>query len=228
MIFPRPLLVRGKRRAKHSPRVYFDPDYRQRQAQQSRSRSCKSFGHGGDNCHSNPLARCLIHLLAAQMKIKPPGLTYGAVGAVILIAAIWLFHSNDLGLTGFDVLMGGRSELEELRTNTKVAADFFLAQHKTLLVGESDKKSELALDYSQTSKIRSLGYRSSFYYYCWDVYLPYSLRMNSRDMGTVIVQLSDATPNHHHDPKKFCVIRAGQPPLVGQSGMLVSGDRLWV
>jgi hypothetical protein len=146
--------------------------------------------------------------LAAQMKIKRLGLFCGAVGVVILIAAIWLFHPNDLGLTGFDVLLGGRPEPEALRTNTKAAADLFLAQHKTQLMGESDKNYELALDYSKSSKIRSLGYRSSFYYYCWDVYLPYSLRTDASDNGIVIVQLSDAIPDHRHDPQTFHVIRA--------------------
>ena len=142
------------------------------------------------------------------MKIKRFGLICGALGVVISIPAIWLFHPNDLGLTGFDVLVGGRPELETLRSNTKAAADVFLTQHKTQLIGESDRTSELALDYSKTSKIRSLGYRSSFYYYCWDVYLPYSLRTDATDNGIVIVQLSDAVSAHRHNLQTFQVIRA--------------------
>jgi len=147
-------------------------------------------------------------MLAAHIRIKRLGLICGALGVVILITAIWLFHPNDLGLTGFDVLLGGRPELKELRTNTKAAADAFIAQHKAQLTGESDKKYELALDYSKSSKIRSLGYRSSFYYYCWDVYLPYSLRTETSDKQILIVQLSDAIPDHRHNPKTFHVIRA--------------------
>jgi hypothetical protein len=150
----------------------------------------------------------ILRSLAAQMKIKRLGLICGGgVGVVILIAAMWLFRSNDLGLTGIDILLGGRPELEAFRTNTKAAADVFLTQHKVQMVGESDKKYELALDYSKSSKIRSLGYRSSFYYYCWDVYLPYSLRTNTNDNRIVIVQLSDAIPDYRHNPQTFHVIR---------------------
>jgi hypothetical protein len=141
------------------------------------------------------------------MKIKQLGIICGAVGVVILIVAIWLFHPNELGLAEFDVLLGGHSEMEALRTNTKSAADAFLTQHKTQIAGEADKQYELALDYSKASKIRALGYRSSFYYYCWDIYLPYSLRTDSREIGTVIVQLSDAIPGNRHDPQNFRVIR---------------------
>ena len=104
--------------------------------------------------------------------------------------------------------MGGRPDLEVLRTNTKAAADAFLTQRKTDLIGEFNGKYELALDYSKSSKIRPLGYRSSFYYYCWDIYLPYSMRANSSDIGTVVVHLSDGIPDYRHDPQKFSVIRA--------------------
>lgn len=142
------------------------------------------------------------------MKIKRRGLIYGATGVIILIAAIWLFHPNDLGLTGFDALMGGRPEMETLRTNSEAAAAVFLTQHKKQMIGESYKKYELVLDYSKSAKIRSLGYRSSFYYYCWDIYLPYSLRTDAGDNGVVIVQLSDSIPDHRHDPQTFHVIRA--------------------
>ena len=76
------------------------------------------------------------------------------------------------------------------------------------LIGESDQKYDLTLDYSKTSRIRSLGYRSSFYYYCWDIYLPYSLKPNSGAIATVIVQLTDSIPGNRHDPQRFRVIRA--------------------
>lgn len=146
--------------------------------------------------------------VATKMKIKRLGLICGVAALVSLIPTIWLFHANDLGLSGFDVLLGGGPELEALRTNSKAAAEVFLTQHETELIGESDKKYELELDYSKSSKIRSLGYRSSFYYYCWDVYLPYSLRTGASENGIVIVQLSDATAGHNHNPQTFHVIRA--------------------
>jgi hypothetical protein len=137
------------------------------------------------------------------MKIKRFGLICGVAGLVILIPPIWLFYPNDLGLSGFDVLIGGRSEVEILRTNTKAAADLFLTQHKTQLMGESGNSFAGALDYSKSSKIRSLGYRSSFYFYCWDIYLPYSLRTGATNNGMVVVQLSDALPNHTHTRRPF-------------------------
>lgn len=134
------------------------------------------------------------------MKIKQGWII---AGVAVLTSAIWLFYSNDLGLTGFDILMAGCSDVEELRTNTKAVADAFLAQPKANLIGDFNGKYELALDYSKSAKIRSLGFRSSFYYYCWVVYLPYSLRANSHDVGTVVVKLSDGIPDYRHDPKKF-------------------------
>jgi hypothetical protein len=121
---------------------------------------------------------------------------------------IWFLHTNDLGLTGLDVVLGGRPDVKALRANTKVAAEAFLNQRKADLIGEAGKKHELALDYSKSSEIRALGYRSSFYYHCWDIYLPYSLRTNSGAIATVIVQLTDSVPGHRHDPQKFRVIRA--------------------
>jgi hypothetical protein len=134
-------------------------------------------------------------------------LVIGGFGAlIVLVTIIWLFHANNLGLTGFDTLVGRRLEMGTIRANTKAAADSFLSRHETDLVDENDRNSELVLDYSKSSQIRSLGYRSSFYYYCWDIYLPYSLRTNSVDIGTVIVQLSDAVEGHHHDPTQFHVI----------------------
>ena len=130
------------------------------------------------------------------------------LGLVAVVTTIWLFHANNLGLTGFDLLIGRQLEMETIRANAKAAADSFLSRHKTDLIGENYANSELALDYSKSSQIRSLGYRSCFYYYCWDIYLPYSLRTNSVDIETVIVQLLDDFGDHQHDPTHVHVIRA--------------------
>src|SRR4051812_24860214 len=80
--------------------------------------------------------------VASKMKIKRLGLICGVAGVLILIPTIWLFHPNDLGLSGFDVLLGRGPELEVLRTNTKAAAEVFLTQHKTELISESHKQYE--------------------------------------------------------------------------------------
>jgi hypothetical protein len=89
------------------------------------------------------------------MKNKRLNLICGAVGAVILIATIWLFHPNDLGLEGSDVLLGDRPDLEALRANTQAAAEVFLTQHKAQLAGESGRKYAFALDYSKSSPLLS-------------------------------------------------------------------------
>ncbi|SPE53336.1 conserved exported hypothetical protein [Verrucomicrobia bacterium] len=144
------------------------------------------------------------------MKIKRPSDIIGGVAlvgvAVAVAGALYLFHANDLGLTGFDMVMGGRPKMAALHANIRAAADSFLAQHKSELAVPSDEAYELAVDYSKSSRVRAQGYRSSFYYYCWDVYLPYSLRTRSGKTATVLVHLSDAVQGHGHDPQKFRVL----------------------
>src|SRR4051812_32523278 len=112
-----------------------------------------------------------------------------AAMAVAIGGMLYLFHTNDLGLTGFDAVVGGHPKMDVLRANTRMAAEVFLAQHKNDLADPSDGVIDLAVDYSKSSKIRALGYRSSFYYHCWDVYLPYSLRTQSGKTTTVLVHL---------------------------------------
>jgi|SRR6267154_3914314 len=149
------------------------------------------------------------------MKIKRLWVVAGGGLLVAVIGTLYLFHANDLGLTAFDLAMGGHPKLDVLRRNAKAAADSFLAQRKADLAGSSGEKDELVLDYSKSSKIRSFGYQSSFYYYCWDIYLPYSIRPQSSSTVTVLVHLSDATPGYQHDAEKFHVI---QVMLLDQQG----------
>lgn len=139
-----------------------------------------------------------------QRRILASGIL--ALVSMVVIGIIYLFFPNDLGLTGFDLFMGGHPKTQTLRANTLAVANSFLQNH-TNLYG-SDNAYQPVIDYSKSSKIRALGYRSSFYYYCWDIYLPYSLRAPSGETGTVIVQLSDATQGNGHDPERFRVVRA--------------------
>ncbi len=133
---------------------------------------------------------------------------------VTIIGTLYLFYpndlsltgTNDLGLTAIDLAVGGHPQMDLLRTNIKAAADSFLAQRKTDLAESSGGNYELVVDYSKSSKIRSLGYRSSFYYYCWDIYLPYSIGTQSSTTATVLVHLSDATQGNGHDAGRFHVI----------------------
>ena len=116
--------------------------------------------------------------------------------------------ANDLGLTRADLAIGGLPDVEALRAKTKAVADTYLAQHHADLTEACGAPYELTVDYSLSPKVRSLGYRSSFYYYCWDIYLPYSLKTNSGHDYIVLVQLSDGLKGHEHDPDKFRVLRA--------------------
>ena len=120
-----------------------------------------------------------------MMKIKR-SIASVAVATVGLAVAggLYLSHTNDLGLTTFDMLIGERPELGMLRTNTQAAADAFLTSHKNELTSPLRGSFNLAVDFSKTSKISSLGYRSSFYYYCWNIYRPYSLRTVSGEIST--------------------------------------------
>src|SRR5690349_4552837 len=141
------------------------------------------------------------------MKTKSRLILAGYAALVVVVVAIggmlYLSHPNDLGLTGSDASLVGPPQMEALRANTRTAAEAFLARHKNDLAAPSDGVNDLAVDYSKSSKIRALGYRSSFYYYCWDIYLPYSLRTQSGKAVTVLVHLSDDTPGHGHDPQQF-------------------------
>jgi len=95
-----------------------------------------------------------------------------------------------------------------LLTRTQAVADAYLAEQDAELTGICRGSYALTVDPSLVSRIRSLGYRSSFYYYCWDIYLPYSLTAQSGPTYVVVVQLSDSLPGHSHDVDKFHVIRA--------------------
>ena len=126
----------------------------------------------------------------------------------ILACVLWpAIATNDLGLTGMDLAVGAPADVQALRSKTKTVADAHLAQHKQDLLKACGGPFELAVDYSLSSKIRSLGYRSSFYYYCWDIYLPYSLTAENGRSYIVVVQLSDAIEGNNHDPDKFRVLR---------------------
>lgn len=161
------------------------------------------------------------------MKIRKPSRLLGGVVLVALalatVGTVYLFHTNDLGLTGFDVVMGGRPKMAALHANTRAAADSFLAQHKSELAAASDGPYELAVDFSKSSRVRALGYRSSFYYYCWDVYLPYTLQTQSGKNATVVVHLSDGVQGYGHDPQKFRVLDARLLDHQGRTTKMISG-----
>lgn len=166
-------------------------------------------------------ARCTM--LSYQNKVRKRFRIF-AIGVVVAmlattLGAFWLFHTNELGLTGFDAMLGGFPNMALLRSNIRAAADSFLAQHKNELITRS-KQIELTVDYS---KVRQLGYRSSFYYYCWDIYLPYSVLTRPGETVTVVVHLSDAVHGNKHDPQKFHVLEVLELNSHGQTITTIPG-----
>jgi hypothetical protein len=135
------------------------------------------------------------------------GLIVGAGVGLIGIALWSVLAANDLGLTAMDLAIGAPADVQVLRTKTKTVADAHLTHHRIDLTEACGGSYEFASDYSLTPKVRSLGYRSSFYYYCWDIYLPYSVTTEHGRKYMVIVQLSDAVEGNKHDPNKFRVLR---------------------
>ena len=137
------------------------------------------------------------------------------VGCVILVCAgvlayAWRFErpANELGLTRQDMAMGQLPNIEALRESTEAVSDPYVAALRPQLNQLCGDILTYKIDYSLTPKIRSLGYRSSFYYYCWNILLPYSVETESREKYILVVQLSDAVQGRKHDPDKFKVIRS--------------------
>ena len=149
----------------------------------------------------------------AHKKMKKRKWFWLLAGTILVIGTgVYLVRSsgtvNDLGLSGSDVRMGGDLDLEILRRKTKAVADAYLAQHDSVFADICKESYTLSVDYSLTPRVISLGYKSSFYYHCWDIYLPYSLKSESGEVYVVAVQTSDSTSEYTHDPNKFHVIRA--------------------
>lgn len=103
--------------------------------------------------------------------------------------------------------MGGHPDVELLRSNTKTVADAYLAQRHADLAKNCGGAYHMAVDYTLSPRVRKLGYRSSFYYFCWDIYLPYLLKTDSGKDYVVLVQLSDRAKGNKHDPNDFRVLR---------------------
>lgn len=103
--------------------------------------------------------------------------------------------------------MGGNPDIEVLRSNAETVADAYLAQRQPDLTQACGGPYQIAVNYALSNKARNLGYRSSFYYFCWDIYLPYSLKTESGEEYVVLVQLSDRTEGNKHDLNAFRVLR---------------------
>ena len=153
--------------------------------------------------------------MVAQYMKKRTKWILGLIAGVALIA-FWLVGyamsstgpANDLGLTRSDLALGGHPDVAALRGRTKTVADACLARHHADLERACGGPYHLAVNYSLSRKARTLGYRSSFYYFCWDIYRPYLLKTDSGEDYFVLVQLTDRTEGNKHDPNNFRVLRA--------------------
>ncbi|MDF7802046.1 hypothetical protein P4C99_21420 [Pontiellaceae bacterium B1224] len=148
--------------------------------------------------------------------MKTRNKTFIALIGVSLVLGIGVFlfdifdssRTNDLGLTRSALRMGNNPDIEILRVKLEAVANAYLAQCESKLIEACGDIDELIIDYSLSTKVRSLGYRSSFYYFCWDIHLPYSLKTKSGDTYIIVVQLSDRIEGNKHNTDKFHVLRS--------------------
>jgi len=115
--------------------------------------------------------------------------------------------TNDLGLTKFDVSMGELRDLAALQSKIIKVAETYLSQNAAEFVDICHELCEFKLNYSLKGKIRPLGYKSSFYYSHWNIYLPYSVS-GADDKFILIVQIADMNGNINDPNNKFDVVRA--------------------
>ena len=144
---------------------------------------------------------------AKRLRYRAGAAMVCVLGAAIL-GYVMIGRTNELGLSRAYLYMGGNPDVESLKAATTAAADGFLSQCSTELAKICDGPANAAVDYSLGSRIAALGYRSSYYYHCFDIYLPYSMRSGSGKEFIIVFQLSDATQGNGHNPGKFRVIRA--------------------
>jgi len=69
---------------------------------------------------------------------------------------------------------------------------------------------ESTLDFGLQGWAQALGYRSSFYFYCWNIYVPYAVKSRGCSY-VVLVQLDDRVlqnaTGEQHDIDHFRVVR---------------------
>jgi hypothetical protein len=129
-------------------------------------------------------------------------------GGGLLYGFLTFSHTNELGLSRFDLRIGDHPDMDLLRIKTTSAANTYLALNTEILSDTIGEPYEIKVDFSSAPHIRALGFRSSFYYFCWDIYLPYTLKTKSGDTYTVAVQLSDRITGNTHDTDQFHALRA--------------------
>jgi hypothetical protein len=112
------------------------------------------------------------------MKMQTKVILALIAGVIVIVGRLGWYATflsgpaNDIGLTQSDLAMGGHPDVEALRASIKTVADEYLAQHHANLARTCGGPYHHTVNYTLTPKVRTLGYRSSFYYFCWDIYLP--------------------------------------------------------
>ncbi|MFH1128817.1 MAG: hypothetical protein V1699_05370 [Candidatus Omnitrophota bacterium] len=129
------------------------------------------------------------------------------LAGVIIYGFSFTVLTNDLGLTKSDLAIGELHDFEALRAKTIKVADSYLSQHAAKFNDICHDSCELKLNYSLKGKIRPFGYRSSFYYSHWNIYLPYSTA-GPDNKYIFIVQVADVNGNINDPNNKFDVVRA--------------------
>jgi len=102
---------------------------------------------------------------------------------------------------------GGPIEIELLKANTERATEKHFLKIADQLKAFCAGSYKLKADYSKVDVLHAMGYKSSFYYFCWDIYLSFDLKTEKGDVFLLVAQLSDQTPGNKHNVSRFHVLR---------------------
>lgn len=153
--------------------------------------------HHSTEAASAPLRKAAFRALFAA----------SSVAAIAMQGCKPVDATDALGLTTADKRLAEPVDTEILRKNAEAAADAYLSTQIDALKELSKGSYTLTIDYSHVPRLRTLGYRSSYYYFCWDLYLPYRFHTDSKGAYTLVAQVTDRIPGNTHDINKFRVLR---------------------
>ncbi len=143
------------------------------------------------------------------------GVALLVVGVVALVWAASALRApplaRDLGLSRMDLRMGGdpgTGALQTLQTATRALSDAHLESLETELTGVCGGSYALTRDDRMSRSLRSMGYRSSFYYTHWDIYLSYTMVCTSGPAFSVVVQVTETPATGASGQAGFDVLRS--------------------
>jgi len=139
-------------------------------------------------------------------------LAAGVLGLVVVASALRAPPlARDLGLSRMDLRMGGSpgtAALQTLQTTTRTLADAHLESLESELTEVCGGSYALTVDDRVSRSLRSMGYRSSFYYTHWDIYLSYTMVCSSGPTYAVVVQVTEIPATGAAGPTGFDVLRS--------------------